>query len=140
MKHKFNDLFKSYTYPSLNKAIPNSKFNVSDECNINTLNKNKLEKFCSKINKLELLKSNHSKTMISKRSKISYTKNNNGHNVNKNTNKYLGLVGNVGNMLAHVTMMPTMSPGIEPMSPCHQCYHWIHGWVTCWLMCYHMTA
>ena len=57
-KHKLNDLFESYTYPSLNKAIPNSKFNVSNECNINTANKNKLEKSCSKINKLELLKSN----------------------------------------------------------------------------------
>ena len=43
-KHKLNNLFESYTYPSLNKVILNSKFNVSNECNINAANKNKFEK------------------------------------------------------------------------------------------------
>ena len=91
-KHKLNNLFKSYTYPSLNKAIPNSKFYVSDyACNIKTESKNKLEKSCSKINKLKLLKSNDSKTTMSKRSKISNTKNNKGHNVDKSTKEYQGI-------------------------------------------------
>ena len=48
-KRKLNNSFKSYTYPSQNKAIPNSKFDVSNECNIDTKNKSKLEKSCSKI-------------------------------------------------------------------------------------------
>ncbi len=76
-KCKLNDLFKSYTYPSPNEAIPNSKFDVSNKCNINTANRNELEKSCFKINKLELLKSNDLglKTVKSKRSKVFNTKN-----------------------------------------------------------------
>ena len=58
---------------------------------ITTANKNKLEKSCSKINTLELLKSNDLMTMMSRRSKISNTKNNKGHNVDKSTKEYLGV-------------------------------------------------
>ncbi len=86
---KLNNLFESHTNPSLNKAIPNCKFDSSDECNIDTVNKNKLEKSCSEISKLELLNSNGSMTMMSKGSKISNTKNNKGHNVDKDTKDYL---------------------------------------------------
>ncbi len=58
-KHTFNDLFESYSYPSPNKAILNSKLDVNDECYINTATKNKLEKSCSKIKKLELRNSSN---------------------------------------------------------------------------------
>ena len=75
-KHKLNGSFEGYTYPSPNKAIMNSVFDVIDDCNIDTKTENKLEKSCSKINKLELFKSHDSKTLMFKRSKISNTKNN----------------------------------------------------------------
>ncbi len=53
--------------------------------------------------KFELIKSNDSKTTMSKRSKISYTKNNKGHNVDNHTKEYLGVV----------TLIAIMEPATE---------------------------
>ena len=50
-KHKINDLFKSYTYPSPSKAIPNSEINLNDKVNIYAANKNNSKKSCTKIKK-----------------------------------------------------------------------------------------
>ena len=44
-----NSSFESYAYPSPNKAILNSNFDVSDKSNINSINKTNLEKSCYKI-------------------------------------------------------------------------------------------
>ena len=75
----------------MNNAIPNYKFDLSDKCNINTANKNKLEKSFSKISKLELLNSNDSMTTTTKESRILNTKNNKGHLVDKSTMEYIGV-------------------------------------------------
>ena len=56
---------------------------ISNKSNINTANKNNLEKSCSMIKELKLIKVNDSKTTTSKRSKIANTINNNNQNDEK---------------------------------------------------------
>ena len=85
--------------------------------NINAVNKNKLEKSCSKINKLELLKSKDSKTTMSKRSKISNTKNNNGCNVEKNIKEYLGVMALIA-IMEPATEGQTSRVNKQPLKGC----------------------
>lgn len=51
----------------------------------------------------------------------------------------MALVGNLGDMLGCVAMMPITLAENQPTSPRFQCCDWIHGWIMFWMMCHRMT-